>query len=286
MKEAVAMPKAWDARPLLILSILVAIALGWPTGAEAQRQGSGPPARGQAPPQRQQQQQQAPPQAAPPKPYAQVPVTLAQPYRDPTFDAFRKQLADVASRKDRAALARLVARNFFWIGEKGDRADKRKSPIDNFAAAIDLDAKDGSGWDTLAEAATEMTLEPVAERKGVLCAPASPMFDESAAEGLAKDTGTEPDDWGYPLKAGVEVHSAPKTDAPVVERLGMNLVRVMPEEPPPGAHGPDSPFVRVVTPSGKVGYVIEEELSALDSDQICYVKDQTGWKIAGYAGGQ
>jgi hypothetical protein len=44
--------------------------------------------------------------------------------------------------------------------------------------------------------------------------------------------------------------------------------------------------VRVVTPSGKVGYVIEEELSALDSDQICYVKDQTGWKIAGYAGGQ
>jgi hypothetical protein len=284
MKEAVAMPKACDARSLVIMSVLIAIALGWPAGAEAQRQGSGPPARGQAPPQQQQPQSQ--PQPAPPKPYALVPVTLAKPYSDPSFDAFRKQLADIASRKDRAALARLVARNFFWIGEQGDRANKRKSPIDNFAAALDLDAKDGSGWDTLAEAATETTLEPVPERKGVLCAPASPMFDESAAEGLAKDTGTEPDDWGYPLKAGVEVRSAPKDDAPVVERLGMNLVRVMPEEPPAGARGPDSPFVRVVTPSGKVGYVLEDELSALDSDQICYIKDQTGWKIAGYAGGR
>jgi hypothetical protein len=282
------MLKACDARPLLIMAVLLALGLWWPAGAEAQRQGSGPPPpRGQAQPPRQQpEQQQAQPQPAPPKPYAPVPVTLAPPYSDPSFDAFRKQLADIASRKDRAALARLVARNFFWIGEQGDRANKRKSPIDNLAAAIDLDAKDGSGWETLAEAATETTLEAVPERKGVLCSPANPKFDESAAEGLAKDTGTEPDDWGYPLKAGVEVRSAPKNDAPVVERLGLHLVRVMPEESQAGAKAPESAFVRVVTPSGKVGYVQEDELAALDSDQICYVKDQTGWKIAGYAGGQ
>jgi hypothetical protein len=270
--------------PLLLLSAVVAATLDSPAGAQAPRPGQPgppPPARGQAQPVQ-------PPQPAPPKPYKAVPVTLAQPYNDPSFEAFRKQLADIASRKDRAALARLVvARNFFWMGEKGDRADRRKSGIDNLAAAIELDAKDGSGWQTLAEAAAEATLEPIPDRRGVLCAPASPSFDEKAAEQVAKDTGTEPDDWGYPLKPGLEVRSAPQPDAPVIEQLGMHLIRVMPEEEPhPGAQQPESPFIRVVTPSGKVGYALEDQLSSLENDQICYIKDATGWKIAGYAGGE
>ena len=64
-----------------------------------------------------------------------------------------------------------------------------------------------------------------------------------------------------------------------------HLVRAMPEEPPAGAQQAEQPFIRVVTPSGKVGYALEEALSSLDIEQICYVKEATGWKIAGYAGG-
>ena len=282
--------------PSLIVSALVAAALAAPTAdAQAPRPGQLAPGPGQAPPRGQPQPQQAPPrgqappqqqaqQPAPPKPYKTVPVTLAQPYNDPSFDAFRKQLADIANRKDRAALGRLIANNFFWMGEKGDKANKKKSGIDNLAAAIELDAKDGSGWQTLAAAANENTLEPVPERKGILCSPANPTFDEKVAEQVAKDTGTDPGDWGYPTKDGVDVHAAAKADSPVIEKLGLHLVRVMPEEPPPGAQPQDSPFVRVVTPSGKVGYASEEFLSSLDSDQMCYVKDASGWKIAGYAG--
>jgi hypothetical protein len=282
--------------PSLIVSALVAMALAAPSAdAQAPRPGQLAPGPGQAPPRGQPQPQQAPPrgqaqpqqqqaQPAPPKPYRTVPVTLAQPYNDPSFDAFRKQLADIANRKDRAALARLIANNFFWMGEKGDKANKKKSGIDNLAAAIELDAKDGSGWQTLAAAANENTLEPIAERKGIMCSPANPTFDEKVAEQVAKDTGTDPGDWGYPTKEGVDVHAAAKADSPVVEKLGLHLVRVMPEEPPPGAQPQDQPFVRVVTPSGKVGYASEEFLSSLDSDQMCYVKDASGWKIAGYAG--
>jgi hypothetical protein len=277
------MPHARLVIPLLLLSAVVAADFASQAAAQAPRPGqqAPPPARGQAQPVQ-------PPQPAPPKPYKVVPVTLAQPYSDPSFEAFRKQLADIASRKDRAALARLVvARNFFWMGEKGDRADRRKSGIDNLAAAIELDAKDGSGWGTLAEAAAEPTLEPIPERRGVLCAPANPTFDEKAAEQLAKDTGTTPEDWGYPVKGGLEVRAAPQPDAAVIEQLGMHLIRVMPEdEPHGGAQQPESPFIRVVTPSGKVGYALEEQLSSLDNDQICYIKDATGWKIAGYAGGE
>lgn len=259
----------------LIVTACLALALATPqAAAQAPRPGQAPPGPAQ----------RGPAQPAPPRPYKAVPVTLPQPSADPSFEAFRKQLAEIADRKDRAALARLVANNFFWMGEKGDKANRRKSGIDNLAAAIDLDNKDGSGWQALAEAAGEATLEPIPQKRGVMCSPASPMFDEAAADQIAKQTGTQPEDWGFPSKPGVEVRGAPQPTAPVIETLGMNLVRVMPDEAPPGAGAQESPFVRVVTPSGKVGYVPDEFLSSLDVDQLCYVKDGSGWKIAGYAG--
>jgi hypothetical protein len=289
------MPDPRFTYPSLIVSALVAMTLAAPLAqAQAPRPGQLAPGPGQAPPPGPRgQPPQAPPaprgqqqaqQPAPPKPYKPIPITLAQPSNDPSFEAFRKQLGDIANRKDRAALARLVVNNFFWMGEKGDKANKKKSGIDNLAAAIDLDAKDGSGWQALTAAAGEPTLEPVPERKGVMCSPANPTFDEKAADQLAKDTGTDPSEWGYPSKPGVDVHAAAQANSPVIEKLGLNLVRIMPEAPPAGAQPQESPFARVVTPSGKVGFVLEEFLSSLDSDQICYVKDATGWKIAGYAG--
>jgi len=270
----------------LLLASLIAVPLAvLQAHAQAPRPGQLAPGPGQAPPPgpRGQAPQRAP-QPAPPKPYKSVAVTPAQPFGDPSFAAFRKQLGDIASRKDRAALARLVVNNFFWMGEKGDKANKKKSGIDNLAAAIDLDSKDGDGWETLAAAANETTLEPLPDRKGIMCSPANPTFDEAAAEQLAKDTGTDPGDWGYPGKPGVEVHAAAQANAPVIEKLGQNLLRIMPEQPAAGARQQESPFVRVVTPSGKVGYVLEELIMSPDSDQLCFVKDAGGWKIAGYAG--
>jgi hypothetical protein len=269
----------------LALSAALAAAVAVPPAeAQAPRPGQPPPGPQAAPPgPRGQAQPPGPPageqaQLAPPKPYKQVPVALPPPSTDPSFEAFRKQLADIAAKMDRAALARVVVpTNFFWMGEKGDKANRRKSGIDNLAAAMDLDAKDGSGWASLAHAAGEASLEPIPQRRGVSCAPASPMFDEKAAEQVAKDTGTDPGDWAFPSKAGVEVHAAAQAGAPVIEKLGVYLIRVMPEEPT-GA----PPFVKIVTSSGKVGFVPEDSLSSLDFEQICYVKDATGWKIAGY----
>jgi len=266
------MHRACPSRPPLFLAAFLAVALT-SFGAAAQA----PQAQQPASPQVQ--------QPAPPKPYELVPVTLAPPYNDASFEAFRKQLGDIARRKDRNALANLVvARNFFWIGEKGDRANRRRSGIENLASAIDLDAADGAGWEALVEAARESTLEQFTDRKGVMCAPASPTYDERAADQVAKATGTEVDDWGYPNKNGVEVREAPRPDAPVIEKLGLNLVRVMVEEVPDDAPPQSTAFIRVVTPSGKVGYAPEMDLSSLDSDQICYTKASGSWKITGYVG--
>ena len=177
-------------------------------------------------------QQQAP---SPPKPYKPVAVKLPEAVPDPTFVAFRKQLGDLAQKKDRAGLAKLVAQNFFLLAGEKDSADKKKPGIDNLAKALELDGKDAQGWSVLAEYANEPTAEPDPDHKGVMCAPADPTFDENAAEALAQQTQTDPNEWGYPVKDGVEVRSAGKKDAPVSDKLGLYLVRVYPDDSPAAA---------------------------------------------------
>jgi hypothetical protein len=269
---------------LKILLVSAAI-LGLTDAAAAQQPRPQTPAGQQQRP-AQSQQAPAPQQAqqpAPPRSYQPLPVKLPAPNNDPSFEAFRKQLAAVAEKKDRAGLGKLVvAKGFFWEGENGDKVDKRKSSLDNLAAAMGLDGKDGSGWEGLAAAANDPTLEPVEDRKGVMCGPASPEFDEQALEALTKATGTESEEWGFTTADGLEVRAAPQPNAPIIEKLGLQLIRVLPDD---SQDASQVTMVRVVGPSGKVGYLPADALSPLSFDQICYIKDASGWKIAGYAGG-
>jgi hypothetical protein len=225
-----------------------------------------------------------PPPPPPITPYQPVAVTPPAPYNDASFITFRKQLADVVAKKDRAALAHMiVAQNFFWVQDR-DLADKRKAGIDNLAKAISLDAKDGSGWDVLNGYANEPTAAEPPQQKGIVCAPAEPAIDPKAFEALGKATGTDPSEWGYPTNGGLDVHAAGQSNSPVIEKLGMTLVRVLPDSSQPT--NPNEPFLlHIATPSGKTGYVDAQELSPLGGDEMCYTKDASGWKIAGYIGG-
>jgi hypothetical protein len=211
---------------------------------------------------------------------------MPTPSNDPSFEAFRKQLADVANRKDRAGLARLiVGQGFFWDSQNGDKADKRKPGIANLEQALGgFAGPDAQGWDALASAATDPTLEPLPDRKGVMCGPAGPNIDDQAFEALTKDTGTDAGDWAFPVAPQVDVRSNAQPNAPVIEKLGMTLVRVLPDQmPPPNAPNAQPPmFAHVVLPSGRTGYVAMEQISPIGFDQICYLKDASGWKITGY----
>ena len=228
---------------------------------------------------------QSAPQPAPAKAYQPVAVKLAEPAADPTFEIFRKQLADVVKRKDRAALQKLVvAQGFFWEGETGDKTSKRKSSFENFATAIGLNEKEGTGWDIIAAAAADPTLEKMEERKGVMCGPASPQIDDAAFEHLIKMTATDAEEWGFPNAKGVEVRATAEPNAAVIETLGMHLVRVLPDDSASGNQPPTA--LRVVAPSGKIGFVPVIALLPVVFDQLCYIKGSDGWKIAGYSGGE
>jgi hypothetical protein len=244
-----------------------------PPQAQPQRPGGPQPPAAQAP---------AP---APIKPYQALAIKMPTPSTDASFAAFRKQLADVAKRKDRNALARLVVnQGFFWESESGDKAEKKKPGVANLEQAIGgLSGPDAQGWDVLAQAAEDPTVEPLPDHAGVMCGPAGPEIDGQAFEALVKQTGTEPGDWAFPVAPDLEVRSAGQPNAPVIEKLGLHLIRVFAEEPPANAPQTAPTFIRVVTPSGKTGFVAIEGISPIGFDQLCYIKDAAGWKITGFS---
>jgi hypothetical protein len=257
------------ARPVSI-ALAGALLFAWFAGASAQQQGPGEP------------RVPLPMQPAPPGPYKAIPVKLPPSAGDASFEAFRKDLGEIAKRKDRVALAgKVVAKGFFWQREDSNEADPKKSGIDNLASAVGLDAADGSGWQALASYASDPSSTAVPEMKGVICAPGVPTFDERALEKLSQTTRTDPMDWGYPTVSGVEVRADPQPGAAVVDKLEMVMVRILPDESQASA----GDWVKLVTPSGKVGYALASVLAPVGSDQLCYQKEGGSWKIAGYIGG-
>jgi len=252
---------------------------GPPPAPQGQKGAPPPQAQKGAPPP--QAQQQLP--FVPPAPYTALAVAPPKPYTDPSLAAFRQQLAAVAQKKDRAALAKLVlAKDFFWMKEEGNAAGK-KTGIEALATALSLAAKDGSGWETLSEFVSDETASPYPDRPNTVCSPAGPDFKTEDLEKLVAATKTDIGEWGFTAEENIEVKASAQANAPVIEKIGMIFVRVMPDLAPNASQE----FMRIVTPSGKVGFVPAEAINPLGSDQLCYGKDAGGaWKIVGMIGGE
>jgi len=252
---------------------------GPPPAPQGQKGAPPPQAQKGAPPP--QAQQQLP--FVPPAPYTALAVAPPKPYTDPSLAAFRQQLAAVAQKKDRAALAKLVlAKDFFWMKEEGNAAGK-KTGIEALATALSLAAKDGSGWETLSEFVSDETASPYPDRPNTVCSPAGPDFKTEDLEKLVAATKTDIAEWGVTAEENIEVKASAQANAPVIEKIGMIFVRVMPDLAPNASQE----FMRIVTPSGKVGFVPAEAINPLGSDQLCYGKDAAGaWKIVGMIGGE
>jgi hypothetical protein len=222
-----------------------------------------------------------PPAPAPAAPYKPVTIAPPKPMTDESFEAMRKQLGEAAQHKDRAVMARLVvAQGFFWQRDNRNAADKRKSGFDNLSAALGLNNKEGAGWEILSGYAEDPTASPSPNHNGALCAPAEPAFDGKELAELIKTTKTDVTEWGYPVSAGIDVHGSAQASAPVIDKLGLHFVRIVPET----TSNPPS-YMRIATPSGKTGYVSIDSIAPIGNDRLCYVMDGGAWKIGGYVGG-
>jgi len=227
--------------------------------------------------------------AAPPhKTYQKVAVTLPPAAEDTSFEAFRSELARVAKSRIYAELERLVMpQGFFWDRDFGGGFAPQKPGVDNLAAAIGLERRDGAGWATLAALAADKTAAPFTGRPGVICAPAEPRYDSVEFDRLVDATRSDAVEWAAPRLDKTPVRAAPRSTAAIIDTLGHAMVRLL------GYQAKDkepetirAAWARVATPAGKIGYVSPGALMSLTAPRLCYGKDGFArWRIAGYVGG-
>lgn len=222
------------------------------------------------------------PEAAARARYAAVPFVRPAPVADADFIAFRQTLAAAAARKDFAAVGGLTATHgFFWEREVGTlppAADTPGASLLQEALALNGPANQGSdhGWTALARFAADPAPAPAPGRTGVICTPAYPVFNEPALRTAMTATGSAFYDWAYPAMDHVPVLARPHTGAKPVATPGAMLLHVLAWD----RHG----YAEVALPDGHTGYVATARLTALASDQLCYVKTDAGWRIVGYIG--
>jgi hypothetical protein len=181
-------------------------------------------------------------------------VTPPASFNDPSFIAFRKQLGDVAAHKDRAALAKLVvAQNFFWIQDK-DLADKRK-PASTISPRRSISTPRTDRAGTCSPATPPSRRRRNCRRqKGVFCAPADPAVDPADSKRSARPPGPTRPIGAIRPRTASKCAPPPQPNSPVVEKLGLILVRVLPDSAPPDDAN-EPPFLHIATPSGKAGFV-------------------------------
>jgi hypothetical protein len=235
-----------------------------------------------------QAQTRSPAQKPPPhKPYGPVAVEIPAPPDDPSFAAFRHELADIAKRRLYADLAAVVVpRGFFWDRDFGGGFDPSKSGVENLAIAIGLEAHGGAGWRQLARFAADPIATPIPLRAGIICGPPNPSYNENELDRLIDTTKTASQAWAYPRAAGSTVRAAPRDGGAVVESLGLHFVHVLGYEAGENDAEPErTGWARIATPTGRAGFVAPGTLRSLGAQQLCYAKDVTGrWRIAGYVG--
>jgi hypothetical protein len=221
---------------------------------------------------------------APPKPYEPIAVTLPEASADGGLDAFRLDVVKAAGTRIYAELAALVVgHGFFWGRDFSRQFDPHRPGVDNLAAALRLEHDNGAGWRALAALAAESRVTPLESRPGVVCAPGAPVYDGIALDRLVIATRTDAAEWAYLRSADVALRAAPDTNAAAIEMLGLHFIRTFARDGP--ARG-QAGWTRVVTPSGRIGFVAPGALQRLNPARLCYGKDAADrWRIVGYIGG-
>lgn len=215
--------------------------------------------------------------------YAPVAVSIPKGSNDPSLTVFRAKVFELAQKKDKDALANLIARDFFWERDFGGGYDKKSNPVANFAQALSLDAKNNAGW-RLLMSFVEQGTGPHATRRGVFCGPAEPKYDAKAFEKLLKATDSDVFEWSYPGYDAVVVRAKAEKDAPEIAKLGPHFVYTDLSARTPN-FDPEKTWTQVITQDGKRGFVAPGELFTPLDPRLCYVKRGDQWMITGYIGG-
>lgn len=220
------------------------------------------------------------------KPFKPIEVDIPKPPKDPAFDAFRRQLAAIAADRNRAALKAQLGGDVFWENDVEGAYNDKRTDFDNLLSALHIDRDPARGWAALAAFAAEPTTGALHLRRNVFCAPSPPKYADADLYTAMEESGSDVSDWYYPRQAGLAVRGAPQPDAAAIDSLGVALVRVLGfVRPRAETQTPQAAWARVVTPSGRVGFVAPNALLSPLANRLCFAKEGAAWRIVGFIGG-
>jgi hypothetical protein len=197
---------------------------------------------------------------------------------DGSFQRFKRRLAQIATRRDAAALYRLLSPKFFEVGCCEDGPNYKGLPaIASFKAMVAQEPN--SQWPLLGQALqvgvvkTKRTYDGYSSPNGLLfCGPATASGALSGCDfGPDQSAG---DDMAYVIGTSVPLHAEPHHSARIIASLSWDMVQAL-------SDGWDR-WTKVRLGNGTTGYVESRFVHWFLGPTICFRKDSTGpWRIAG-----
>jgi hypothetical protein len=145
---------------------------------------------------------------------------------------------------------------------------------------------DGPRWDVLTAFAADGSYSQVTEGGNLVCSPISAEFDDEEYQRARE--AIEPDDDGvewYFTTTEVTVTKSPDNHSQPIGQLNGIAVPLLDVFPAAVENQPTPPatYVKILMPSGKVGWIPAEVARPLSSDRLCYAKTPSGeWKIVAF----
>lgn len=203
---------------------------------------------------------------------------------DASFQRFKRRLAEMATRRDAAALYRLLSPEFFEVGCCEDGPHYKGLPaIAGFKAMVTTDPN--SQWPLLGQALqvgvvkTKRTYDGYSSPNGLLfCGPATASGALSGCD-FGPDQSEE-DDMAYVIGTSVPLHAEPHHSARIIASLSWDMVQALSDGW--GATDDSDHWTKVRLGDGTTGYVESVFVHWFLGPTICFRKDSTGpWRIAG-----
>lgn len=208
-----------------------------------------------------------PPTAAPPTSTLPTETGLVLPPvdegpSDPSFLAFRDRLLDVIKRRDREALLSVLDPNIrVSFGDDGG--------VEGFKRYWKLDQPDSKVWQELEEALRlGGTFQTLGGRRS-FCAPY--VYSAYPENG--------PDPFESLVVIGPRVELREKPDGRMIALLAHNIVRISQDDPMRGGNAGEPGWRKVVTASGKEGWVEERFLRSHVDYRACFSPSGNDWKM-------
>jgi hypothetical protein len=195
----------------------------------------------------------------------------------PSFHSFREELVNAAKKRDSKFILSILAPDILnSLGGDGG--------IEEFKQEWKLDQPDSKFWDELLSILSMGGAFIDSGGAQEFCAPYVASQWKNLIKQLPKDSDS--DEYAAVIRENVVLRSKPDQDSPVVDNLSYDIIKF--DSNTPASNEPpvvDNQWVKIVTLSGKQGYVLSSDVRSPSDYHVCFKEVEGRWVMTIFAQG-